>query len=147
MDIITINWWAVIVAAIVSMVIGSIWFGPLFGKKWMEIMGANFDDLSDEEKKKKMKEAGWLYAIQFILSLITTYILAHYIIGWQPQPGAMGGIINSLWIWLGFIMPTLAGGAIWSGKPKRLAWNMFWINASYNFVLYVVFGAILGGWM
>ncbi len=139
-----INWWAVIVAAVVSMVIGSIWFGPLFGKKWMEVMG--MQNVSEEEKKKMMKSTGMLYAVQFILSLLTLYILAHYIAGWQPKPGAWGGIINALWIWLGFIMPTLAGNAMWSGKSKKLAWNMFWINTGYNFILYIVFGAILGGW-
>lgn len=144
MDTIMINWWAVIVAAVVSMVIGSIWFGPLFGKKWMEVMG--MQNVSEEEKKKMMKSTGMLYAVQFILSLLTLYILAHYIAGWQPKPGAWGGIINALWIWLGFIMPTLAGNAMWSGKPKKLAWNMFWINTGYNFILYIVFGAILGGW-
>ncbi|MBP7831995.1 MAG: DUF1761 domain-containing protein [Candidatus Pacebacteria bacterium] len=144
MDTIMINWWAVIVAAVVSMVIGSIWFGPLFGKKWMEVMG--MQNVSEEEKKKMMKSTGMLYAVQFILSLLTLYILAHYIAGWQPKPGAWGGIINALWIWLGFIMPTLAGNAMWSGKSKKLAWNMFWINTGYNFILYIVFGAILGGW-
>lgn len=142
-----INWWAVIVSAIVSMIIGSIWFGPLFGKKWSEVMGVDFDSKSEEEKKAMMKMMGPMYALQFILSLLTLYILAHYIAGWQPQPGAMGGIINALWIYIGFIVPTLAGNAMWSGKTKRLALNMFWINAGYNLILYVVFGAILGGWM
>ena len=142
-----INWWAVIVSAIVSMIIGSIWFGPLFGKKWSEVMGVDFDSKSEEEKKAMMKMMGPMYALQFILSLLTLYILAHYIAGWQPQPGAMGGIINALFIYVGFIVPTLAGNAMWSGKTKRLALNMFWINAGYNLILYVVFGAILGGWM
>lgn len=142
-----INWWAVIVSAVVSMGIGSIWFGPLFGKKWGEVMGIDFSSKSEEEKKKMMKMMGPMYALQFVLSLLTLYILAHYIAGWQPQPGAIGGIINALWIWLGFIIPTIAGNAMWSGKPKKLAWSMFWINAGYNFILYVVFGAILGAWM
>lgn len=142
-----INWWAVIVSAVVSMIIGSIWFGPLFGKKWSEVMGVDFDSKSEEEKKAMRKMMGPMYALQFILSLLTLYILTHYIAGWQPQPGVMGGIINALWIYIGFIVPTLAGNAMWSGKTKRLALNMFWINAGYNLILYVVFGAILGGWM
>ena len=133
-----INWWAIIVSAIVSMIIGSIWFGPLFGKKWSEVMGVDFDSKSEEEKKAMMKMMGPMYALQFILSLLTLYILAHYIAGWQPQPGAMGGIINALFIYVGFIVPTLAGNAMWSGKTKRLALNMFWINAGYNLIIYVI---------
>ena len=142
---IMINWWAVIVSAVVSIVIGSLWFGPIFGKKWMEVMGV--DKATEAEKKEMMNNAVMLYVLQFVLSIVTIYVLAHYIAGWQPQPGAWGGITNALWIWLGFIMPTLAGNAMWSGKTKRLARNMFLINAGYTFVLYVVFGAILGGRM
>lgn len=145
MEIIVINWWAIIVAAVASMILGSIWYGPFFGKTWMKIMGTD-PNLSPEQKKAMQKGVMPLYFLQFILSIVTLYILAHYIAGWQPKPGAWGGIINGLWIWLGFIMPTIAGGAMWSGKPKNLAWSMFFINAGYNIVLYVIFGAILGGW-
>ncbi len=44
-----INYWAVLVAAVVSMVIGALWYSPvLFGKLWMKYSG-----LSD----KKLAEA------------------------------------------------------------------------------------------
>ncbi len=147
MQAIVINWWAVLIAAVVSMVIGSIWFGPLFGKKWMEITG--MANCSEEERKKMQKAAMPLYALQFVLSGLTSYILAHFIISSSAffgMTGAKAGMICALWIWLGFIMPTIGGGAMWSGKPKKLAWSMFWINVSYNAVLYIVIGAILGGW-
>jgi hypothetical protein len=144
MDTILINWWAILVAAIVSIIIGSIWYGPLFGKLWMRIM--DIQSLS-QERKQEMQKAAWKsYLTQFVLSVITFYIFAHYIKGWQPEPGAMGGIINGLWIWLGFIMPTVAGNALWSGKSKKMAWSLFLVLAGYNLILYLVVGAILGGW-
>ena len=34
-----VNWWAIIVAAIVKFVIGGIWYMPLFGKQYRELMG------------------------------------------------------------------------------------------------------------
>ena len=59
---VTINYIAVLVAAIVNMVLGFLWYGPLFGKQWIQMM--NFD-------KKKMAEAkrkgmGKTYAVAFI---------------------------------------------------------------------------------
>ena len=33
-----INYWAVLVSAIASMAIGSLWYGPLFGKQFMPAM-------------------------------------------------------------------------------------------------------------
>ena len=35
----SVNYWAVFVSAIASMVIGSIWYGPLFGKMFIREMG------------------------------------------------------------------------------------------------------------
>lgn len=30
---------AVVLAAVVSMIVGWLWYGPLFGKQWMALMG------------------------------------------------------------------------------------------------------------
>lgn len=143
---ITVNYLAILVAGIVSMVTGSIWYGPLFGKTWGRIIGMDVAGMPPEQKAKMQKGMGALYFANFILALLTAYILAHYIGGWQPAPGAQGGIINAFWIWLGFIMPTAAGGAMWSGKPKKLAWQMFWVTMSYQLVNFLIIGAILGAW-
>ena len=45
METITVNYWAIVAGAVLSMVIGAIWYGPLFGKKWMEIVGVDSTDL------------------------------------------------------------------------------------------------------
>ena len=34
-----INYWAVVVAALSAFVVGWMWYGPLFGKSWMELNG------------------------------------------------------------------------------------------------------------
>lgn len=135
-----INYLAVLVCAILSMIVGSIWYGPLFGKKWAEIIRA---DVSDEIKRKKMqKEAAPLYAIQFVLSLVQIYVLAG-LIGWQNE----GGLGMALFLWLGFIVPTIAGGAMWNNNPTKMKWTMFLIQAGYQLVMFVIYGYILGLWL
>ena len=58
-----INYWAILVLGIVSMALGALWYGPLFGKKWMEIIGVNKNDL---EARKEMEKGVWkLYIVQF----------------------------------------------------------------------------------
>ena len=42
-----INWIAVLVAAVSAFMIGGIWYGPLFGKKWMELVGKTEEDIKD----------------------------------------------------------------------------------------------------
>ncbi len=39
MNTIEVNYLAIIVGAVFSMILGAIWYGPIFGKKWMEIIG------------------------------------------------------------------------------------------------------------
>ncbi|MBI4433400.1 DUF1761 domain-containing protein [Candidatus Uhrbacteria bacterium] len=137
---IVINYWAVLVCAVLAMVAGSIWFGPIFGKKWMEIVGVKPEDL--EKRKEMQKHAGPLYGIQFILVLFQAYVLAHYIAGWKEA----SGLENAMWIWAAFVMPIVAGSAMWNNDARRIAWARFLIQAGYQLVLFVLFGLILGAW-
>lgn len=139
MDI-TVNYLAVLLCAALSMVIGFVWYGPLFGRKWMVIVGA---DPNDQERRKQMqKAAGPLYLVQFLLTLFQVYVLAHFIGAWQ---GA-SGITTALWIYLGFIIPIVAGSAMWNNDTKQVAWARFLIQAGYQLVLFLVFGWVLGMW-
>ena len=138
----TINYLAVLVCGIAAMVIGFVWYGPLFGKTWMRIMGA---DSMTPEQKAAMKSSMWgMYVIQFILSLITAGVLAFHIANWS---GPQSALVIAICSWFGFVMTTTAGGALWSGKPKSVAWSMFFISAGAQLVTFIVFGLILGAWL
>jgi hypothetical protein len=135
------NYWAVLVCGVLSMVIGAIWYGPLFGKKWMEITGATNQDM--ETRKKMQKEAGPLYLVQFILSLLQLFILANLLAwsGWSAQ-----SVWVSFFIWLGFVMPTIAGSAMWNNDSSKVKWARFLIQSGYQLLCFVVFGLVLGMW-
>jgi len=136
-----INIWAVLVCAVLSMVVGSIWYGPLFGKKWIEITGA---DMSDLEKRKEMMKGVWkLYLTQFILTLFQVYVLAYFIKGWAE----VSGVTNALWIWAAFIMPTVAGASMWNNDSAKISWARFLIQGGYQLILFIMFGLILGLWI
>jgi len=107
----------------------------------MEIIGA---DSKDKKAREKMqKEAGPLYGIQFLLVLFQVFVLAFYIKGW----GEAGGIENALWIWAAFIVPTLAGSAMWNNDSNKVKFSRFMIQAGYQLILFVTFGFILGVWV
>lgn len=135
-----VNYVAIFVCAVLSMVIGGVWYGPLFGKKWMELNGLSPEDRMRREAMQK--SAGPLYGIQFLLSLLQIYILAHFIGGWQD----VSGVESAVWIWLGFIMPTVAGLSMWNMHPNRVKLAMFGLSAGYQLISFVVFGFILGMW-
>lgn len=135
-----INYWAVLVCAVISMVVGAIWYGPLFGKTWMHICGVTASDL--EARKKMQKTAGPLYVVQFLLTLFQVWVLAYYIGGWKDA----SGVVNSLWIWGAFIMPTVAGASMWNNDATKVKWARFLIQTGYQLVLFVIFGFVLGMW-
>lgn len=138
---IEVNLLAVLVCGVIAMVLGFIWYGPLFGKKWMQIMHASPKDL--EERKKMQQSAGPLYVIQFVLSVFQAYVLAHYIAGWG---GGASPMENSLWIWAAFIMPMVAQGAMWNNDSAKVSWARFLIQAGYQLILFIVFALVLGSW-
>lgn len=135
-----INLLAVLVCAVLAMVLGAIWYGPLFGKKWMEIVEAT--DLDMEARKKMQKEATKLYIVQFLLALFQVLILAYYISAWR----AVSGLENALWFWAAFVMPTVAGASMWNNDSSRIAWARFLIQGGYQLVLFIMFGLILQAW-
>lgn len=139
-----ISFLAVLVCAIVSMILGSLWYGPLlFGKTWMKIIGVDESIMNDPIKKKEMqKKMLPAYLLQLVLSLLQIWILSHYISLWTDVSGA----VRAIPIWLGFIMPTIATSLLWSNLPKSLAWKSFFIQSGYYLVSFIIFGLILASW-
>ena len=73
-----VNLWAVLGAAVATMVIGFLWYSPLlFAKPWMVAMGYDPEDKARMEAMRR--SAGKSYAISFVASLVSAFILAKII--------------------------------------------------------------------
>lgn len=133
----------ILICVILSMVIGSLWYGPLFGKTWMAIIGVDPALMNDPVKKKEMqKQMYGAYIIQLVLSIIQIWILSHYITIWTD----VSGIVRALPLWLGFVMPTVATNILWSNLSRPLMWKSLLIQAGYYLVSFSLFGLILASW-
>ncbi len=62
-----------VVLTIVQFVFGALWYSLIFGKVWAKIHG--FDQLAPEEQAKMMKAVQPYYAIQLVLTVVTTYVI------------------------------------------------------------------------
>jgi len=127
MPYVVINYWAVLVAGIVAMVIGFLWYGPIFGKSWMKLMGMNAESM-----KGKKNGMGGKYLVMFIGTLIAACVLADWV------DGVQGGF----WVWLGFYATQQIGSVLWEGRSTKL----FTLNTLHSLVSLVVVGAILASW-
>ncbi len=133
-----VNYLAVLVAAIVSMIVGSIWYGPLFGKQFMHAMG--MDTWSPEKQAAMKKTMGVSYALQFVASLVMFYVLARFIAG-NGAFTVSQAITTALWAWIGFVVPLKLGEAIWGGTK-----TLFWIGVGSNLVTLLINAVIIGAW-
>lgn len=137
---VNINYLAVLVAAISSMVVGYLWYGLFFRKPWMDMMGYTKEVMSG----MKMT-ANKAYSIQFVASLVMACVLAHLLVYASAYIGVEGiyaGTMAGFWSWLGFVAPVSLGVVLWENKP----WKLWFINASHYLTSLVVMGVILSLW-
>ena len=138
--IMDINYWAVLLSAILAMVLGFLWYGPLFGATWARVVGATFEDKAAREAMQKA--AMPLYVVQFLLVLFQIFILAYYVRTWAEMPG----VANAFLIWAAFVMPTVAGASMWNNDSRSIAWTRFLLQAGYQLICFLLFGFVLSYW-
>ncbi len=132
---IEVNFVAVILAAVASMVLGFLWYSDvLFGKQWRHLMGISHESV-EHAKKKGM--AG-VYVWGLVLELLTAYVLAHFIdLAGVADLAMLKALV--FWVWLGFMLPVFAGSVLWEKKPFKL----LVINALFRLVALFVMGAVI----
>ncbi len=136
----SLNWVAILVAAISTMVVGFLWYSPLlFAKPWMREMGYDPNDKAKTEEMKK--SAGPAYAGSLVASLISAFTLALILHGLRAEDLHFG-IMASFHIWLGFVATVQFTGALFMKQSMKL----FAINTGYQLVCFLIMGAILTLW-
>jgi Protein of unknown function (DUF1761) len=136
----SLNWLAILVAAISTMVVGFLWYSPpLFAKAWMREMGYDPNDKARMEEMKK--SAGLAYGGSFVASLLSAFTLALILHAIRIE-GPHTGLMLGFHVWLGFVATVQFTGALFAKQSMRL----FAINTGYQLVCYLVMGAILTVW-
>jgi threonine/homoserine/homoserine lactone efflux protein len=132
LDDVPINYWGVLVAAIVYFIVGCIWYSPLlFGNQW----GRHDEKL--ETKHGYLRQAS-SYIGELIISLIIAYVLALFIQISQANE-IVEGITVALWVWIGFIATTHFSAVLWARKTIE----HFFIHASFMLVGLIAMGAVI----
>ena len=135
MDFSAVNWLAVIVAAVSSFVLGGIWYGPLFGKRWQSQLG-----LSDE--KIAGGNVAMIFGISFILTFIVALALGLLINAVVPSPDLVSGLRTGFEVSLLFVATTFGINYLFA----RHSLALFGIDVGYMVLMFAVMGAILGAW-
>ncbi len=134
---ITVNYYAVLACGFASLVLGMLWYGPIFGKIWIKLMG--FTQAHMEEAKKKGMCPSMVMA--FIASCVMAFVLAQYL-GWNGLETIDKAAIGAFWIWLGFFATASISPVLWEGK----SWKLYFIGIAHQLVQLLIFTAILVSW-
>lgn len=134
-----INWLAIVVATVAAMAFGYLWYGPLFGKKWMKLAKLT---------KKDIDETSWtpIYAV-LVMTFVQAFILSHFIIYtsyfYPDLSGIMVGLITGFWAWIGFSAVAIVSNNIFAQRSNELTK----VDAGFTLVSLVAMGVILGAWL
>jgi len=135
--LIDVNYWAVVLATVSTMIVGSIWYTPkAFGNYWMRV--AKVDNTGDRGAVRPILTT-------LIVSFISAWVLA---IATQVAWTALGGnyllmaITTGLMLWAGFTAARFITHDAFEGRPPGLTI----LNIGHELVTVIVMALIIGAW-
>ncbi|UOQ60143.1 DUF1761 domain-containing protein [Leucobacter rhizosphaerae] len=133
-----INYWAVIVATLSTMVVGSIWYTPkVFGNRWMALAKVTPGD--------DPKAAVRPILITLVVSFISAWVLAGASwIAFDFYGGSflVAAVFTGLILWAGFTAARFITHDAFEGRPAALTV----MNVAHELVTVLVMSVILGVW-
>ena len=136
MDYASINMWAVLVGALAAFAIGSLWYGPLFGKAWQKAVG-----LTDEEIRSANMFR--IFGLSFVLMVVMAFGMA-----WVFQRFGMEsidwlkGLQYGLYAGVFFIATSMGVNLLY----QRKSFSLWLIDSGYQVILLGLIGLVLGAW-
>jgi uncharacterized membrane protein len=129
----TLNWWAIIVAAVSTFILGGLWYSKiLFARPWMEVSGMT-------EEKARQSNPAKIFGGSFLLTIIAAVNLALFL---GPKSDLAFGIAAGAATGLGWIVPAFGVVYFFEQRPfKQLL-----INGGYWAIAFTIMGAIIGAW-
>ena len=131
-----VNWLAVLVCAVLSMVIGFVWYGPLFSKPWSRLTG-----WTDEKIAAAKSNMAVTYIKAFLFAFIIASILALTLLSINAK-GVGDAVTAAVVLWAGFTGATIGVNMTFERRPLSL----FGIEAGYHLLALIVYAVVLSVW-
>ena len=128
---ISVNYLAVVVAAVAGFLLGWGWYAVL-GNVWKEGLGKKKEDCEGPMPLRPLIIAG-------VSCLLMAWMLAG-LMGHLSDVTVRGGIISAIFVWVGFVLTTVATNHVFEGmRPVVTA-----IDAGHWLAVLILMGAIIG---
>ena len=135
MEMGSVNFLSIIVAAVAYMALGALWYSPvLFGSAWMKGIGKTREQVAAGASPMN-------YIMALILSFIAAYGIARIMV-WTNRDSISDGIVIGLLAGVCFAWSVVGVHDVFENRPKGLTF----INALYHIVGFMIIGIIVGAW-
>lgn len=123
---------ATLVATVLGFALGALWYGPLFGRRWMAAAGMTAG-MTQGTMRQDISPVT-TYGATFVLGLIASYVFGLYL---GPNPGRAFAIVAGAAAGLCWVATALATNYLFEGRPAAL----IAINGGYHAVRFTLIGA------
>ena len=152
----SLNWFVILATGLVPLAVGAIWYGPLFGKAWMDATDMTMEKM-EGANMAKMSSFALLFGVMLAVPL--TFIVIHQMgvfsalqnVGVAQnfmskygtefrtfKHGALHGFLTGLFVFL----PIMATNALF----ERKSWKYILLNVGYWTVCAMIMGGIISAW-
>lgn len=135
MDV-NINWLAVGLATVSSMIVGSFWYAkPVFGTLWIKLAKIN--------EKNMDKGMARLLTVVFIMAFFEAFTIAHVAVfskDYFHNSALSAALGTAFWLWIGISATTIVVHDIFERRPVLLTA----LNVFHQGVTLLVMGLIIG---
>jgi hypothetical protein len=127
----TVNYWVVLLAAVLAFALGGLWYSPLlFLKVWTREARISEDDMKKNHPAK-------VFGTSFVFALIASFFFA-ILLG--PNPGFMNALPLGLTVGIAFVATTFGINYQFASR----GWKIWLVDAGYNIALFLIFGLVFG---
>jgi len=122
---------ATLLATVLGFALGAVWYGPLFGTRWMAEIGMTADELKKDFSPAKT------YGATFVLGLVASYVFGVFV---GPNPGRAFSIVAGTGAGLCWVATALATNYLF----ERRSIVLIGINGGYHAVRFALIGLAFG---
>lgn len=133
-----INYWAVLLATLSTMLVGSIWYSPkVFGTRWAKLAGVD------------MNRPGASAVVPIIVTVFVSFASAWVLAGasaiaWHFYNGSFfwASVVTGVLLWAGFTAARFITHDAFEGRPSSLTT----LNIAHELVTVLVMAVLIGVW-
>lgn len=133
-----IDYLVVVAASSAAFLFGGIWYG-LLSSQWMAASGQAWE--------AREAKTGLAAAMPYLVTIVAETVMAAMLAGLMTHFATSGstlrtGLVGGIFVWAGFVMPTLLVNQAYQGAKRSLTW----IDGGHWLGVLLIEGAIIG-WM